>query len=46
MLVEYLEGQKEKSNEGILGKEKELKVNLFLCLTKHHAMRAYGGVEV
>jgi hypothetical protein len=23
-----------------------LKVKLTLCLTKHHAMKAYGGVEV
>jgi hypothetical protein len=24
----------------------KVKVKLSLCLTKHHAMKAYGGVEV
>jgi len=28
------------------GEDEDAKVNLSLCLIKHHAMKMYGGVEV
>jgi hypothetical protein len=51
---EYLSSYQERSSFVRLRKNildftyllsKKLKVQMFLCLTKHHAMHMYGGVE-
>jgi hypothetical protein len=31
---------------GEVGEAGKVKINLSLCLTKHHTMKAYWGVEV
>jgi hypothetical protein len=40
MRVKVTRGQRRLHNEA------NVKVNLFLCLTQHHAMKTYRGVEV
>jgi hypothetical protein len=39
-------GTPPKSKRGLLYKNVKVKVKLSLCLTKHHAMKMYWGVEV